>query len=64
MTLCSCFTAIREILEDPAASIWVKQALSSALCLDSEDAASNAEVVADVLNEWPRHLISHHSPSA
>lgn len=42
-------TAIRRVLDDPAASDWLKRALRLALDRDAVDAAHDAEVLADLL---------------
>jgi hypothetical protein len=42
--------AIDEILADPAASVWLKAALRSALSRDPVDAANDADVLARLLN--------------
>jgi len=41
---------IDEILADPAASVWLKAALRSALSRDPVDAANDADVLARLLN--------------
>jgi hypothetical protein len=48
---------IEEILADPAASLWLKAALRSALSRDPVDAANDADVLARVLNDRCRHLL-------
>lgn len=40
------------ILNDPASSTWIKNALLSALERDPVDAANDAEVLAIALQEW------------
>lgn len=40
------------ILNDPAASFWLKNALRSALERDPVDAANDAAVLAIALQEW------------
>jgi len=40
-----------QILDDPAASFWMKAALRSALSRDPVDAANHAEVLAQLLNQ-------------
>ena len=42
--------AIDEILADPAASVWLKAALRSALSRDPVDAANDADVLARLSN--------------
>jgi 3'-phosphoadenosine 5'-phosphosulfate (PAPS) 3'-phosphatase len=39
-----------QVLADPAASSWIKQALQSALSRDPVDAANDAEVLAGLLD--------------
>ena len=41
--------SIDEILVDPAASLWLKSALRSALSRDAVDAANDAEILAGLL---------------
>ena len=41
--------SIRKILEDPAASYWLKRALAGALSRDAADAANDAEILAEIL---------------
>ena len=62
--VCMCFSGIREILDDPAAHNWLKEALELALQLDPVDVANDAEVLAKVLDQWCGHLIRVHSPCA
>ena len=40
---------ISTVLEDPAASFWLKAALSSALARDPVDAVNDAELLHDLL---------------
>lgn len=47
-----------KILKDPAASHWLKQALSSALLRDPVDAINDAEVLARVLDERCRSILN------
>ena len=61
---CSCFPDIRKIRDDPSAHYWLKQTLATAIQQYSVDVAIDAQILADVLNRWCDHLISHHSPSA
>lgn len=49
--------SIQEILEDPAASCWLKHALRSALLLDPVDAANDAEVLSLVLAQHCRSML-------
>jgi hypothetical protein len=46
-----------EILDDPAASGWLKAALRSALSRDPVDVANDAEVLAKVLDRWCRQIL-------
>jgi hypothetical protein len=48
---------IDEILDDPAASFWLKAALSSALSRDPVDAANDADVLARVLERRCRNVL-------
>lgn len=41
--------SIDEILVDPAASLWLKSALRSALSRDAVDAANDSEILAGLL---------------
>jgi hydrogenase maturation factor len=41
---------VREILDDPTASNWIKRALTEALNLDAVDMANDAEVLALLLS--------------
>jgi hypothetical protein len=41
---------IDEVLDDPAASLWLKAALRSALSRDPVDAANDADVLATLLD--------------
>jgi hypothetical protein len=47
-----------EVLADPAASHWMKQALSSALRRDPVDAANDAEILAQLLDKHCRDVLS------
>ncbi len=49
---------IAQILRDPAASFWIKQALQSALARDPVDAVNDADVLAEVLNQRCSCLLS------
>lgn len=48
---------VQQILRDPAASFWIKQALQTALQRDPVDAANDAEVLAKVLSHRCSHLL-------
>jgi hypothetical protein len=48
---------IDEIFADPAASIWLKAALRSALSRNPVDAANDADVLARALKDRCRHLL-------
>jgi hypothetical protein len=48
---------IEEILRDPAASFWLKDALHSALNRDPVDAANDAEVLAQLLHQRCRSIL-------
>jgi hypothetical protein len=43
--------SIDEVLADPAASIWLKMALRSALRRDPVDAAHDSEILAQLLGQ-------------
>lgn len=47
-----------DVLRDPAASIWLKDALRSSLARDPVDAANDAEVLASLLEERFRSLLT------
>jgi hypothetical protein len=49
---------IDEILDDPAASFWLKAALHSALSSDPVDAANDADVLARVLERRCRSVLA------
>jgi hypothetical protein len=49
---------IDEILDDPAASFWLKAALHSALSRDPVDAANDADVLARVLERRCRDILN------
>jgi len=49
---------IAEVLQDPAASFWLKDALHSALGRDPVDAANDAEVLAKLLDRICRSIFS------
>ena len=48
---------IEEVLRDPTASFWLKDALRSALARDPVDAANDAEVLARLLDRKCRSLL-------
>jgi hypothetical protein len=48
---------IEEVLRDPAASIWLRLALNSALARDPVDAANDAEVLARLLDRRCRRIL-------
>jgi hypothetical protein len=47
-----------QILGDPAASFWIKEALRSALARDPVDAANDAEVLAELLSSRCGRLLN------
>lgn len=49
---------IQQVLLDPAASFWLKNALRSALERDPVDAANDAEVFAQLLDRRCRSMLS------
>jgi len=49
---------IDEVLADPAASLWLKTALCSALCRDPVDAAHDSEILARLLQERCDQILS------
>ena len=49
---------IDEILDDAAASFWLKAALHSALSRDPVDAANDADVLARVLERRCRNVLA------
>lgn len=49
---------IDEVLADPAASLWLKTALRSALCRDPADAAHDSEILARLLEERCDRILS------
>ena len=53
----SCTPAIARVLSDPCASLWLKQALRSALNRDPVDAANDAEVLLRLLDDWSRAIL-------
>ena len=50
--------ATEEVLRDPAASFWLKNALRSALARDPVDAANDAEVLARLLDRRCRSILN------
>jgi len=48
---------IRAVLSNPAASLWLKDALRSALERDRVDAANDAEVLAELLEERCQEIL-------
>ena len=50
--------SIEEVLRDPAASLWLRNALRAALVRDPVDAANDAEVLARLLDRRCRSLLS------
>ena len=51
---------IATVLDDPAASSWLKTCLCSALSRDPVDAANDAEILAQMLARWCRDILSRH----
>jgi hypothetical protein len=51
---------IATVLDDPAASSWLKTCLCSALSRDPVDAANDAEILAQMLAHWCRDILSRH----
>ena len=49
---------IEEVLRDPTASLWLKQALSSALLRDPVDTINDAEVLVRLLDERCRLILN------
>lgn len=49
---------IDAVLADPAASLWLKTALRSALCRDPVDAAHDADILARLLGERCDQILS------
>jgi hypothetical protein len=52
---------IEAVLEDPAASFWLKAALRSALSRDPVDAANESELLARLLDRWCRDILERSS---
>jgi hypothetical protein len=50
--------SIDEVLADPAASLWLKTGLRSALCRDPVDAAHDSEILARLLEERCDKILS------
>lgn len=50
--------SIEEVLRDPAASLWLRNALRAALVRDPVDAANDAEVLARLLDRRCRSILS------
>jgi hypothetical protein len=53
---------IDQILGDPAASMWLKAALRSALSRDPVDAANDADLLAQVLELQCRSILKNSTP--
>ena len=49
--------SIEEILHDPASSLWLRNALRTALVRDPVDAANDAEVLARLLDRRCRSIL-------
>jgi hypothetical protein len=49
---------IEQVLSDPSASLWLKDALGSALGRDPVDAANDAEVLFRLLDERCRKIFN------
>jgi len=49
---------VEQVLDDPAASFWLKNVLRSALASDPVDAANGAEVLFRLLDERCHKLLS------
>ena len=47
-----------KVLADPAASVWLKTALRSALCRDPVDAAHDSEILARLLEARCDQILS------
>ena len=48
--------SVEEIFSDPAATLWLRQALRTALSRDPVDAANDAELLARILDRRCREL--------
>lgn len=53
-------TAIAVLMSDPSASFWVKTALKTALERDPVDAANDARMLADLLEQRAQALLLGH----
>jgi hypothetical protein len=53
--------AIEAVLQDPAASFWLKAALHSALSRDPVDAANESELLAQLLDRRCRDILENSS---
>jgi hypothetical protein len=49
---------IEQVLADPAASFWLKEALRSALDRDPVDAANDAEALAQLLDQRCQEILN------
>ena len=49
---------IEQVLGDPAASFWLKEALSSALDRDPVDSANDADLLAKLLDRRCQEILS------
>ncbi len=49
---------VEEVLRDPGASFWLKQALESALLRDPVDAANDADILARLLDRMCRSVLN------
>jgi hypothetical protein len=58
------FPEIEKILQDPAASDWLKASLRSALSRDPVDAANDSELLALLLKRRCRRILSGHPPAS
>ena len=47
---------IADILNDPATSYWLKVSLTEALQRDPVDASNDADLLAEVLEEWAQDV--------
>ena len=50
--------SMAEVLRDPAASLWLRNALRAALVRDPVDAANDADVLARLLDRRCRSILS------
>jgi hypothetical protein len=48
---------IEQVLADPGASFWLKECLGSALNRDPVDAANDADVLAQLLNQRRQEIL-------